>query len=102
MNYLCYLKYLLLLVPLIGFVYIRIAAGSMLTSWCMVQASTVRLTANGEVYDMYGHTAAHKTLPFGTKLRVCYDGCVNVRTIVVLSLGLASLIYLMGQQAPLD
>ena len=38
-----------------------------------------RTTANGETYDMYGHTAAHKTLPFGTKLRVCYDGCVNVR-----------------------
>ena len=38
-----------------------------------------RTTANGETYNMYGHTAAHKTLPFGTKLRVCYDGCVNVR-----------------------
>ena len=37
------------------------------------------LTANGEVYNMYGHTAAHKTLPFGTKLRVCYQGCVDVR-----------------------
>jgi rare lipoprotein A len=38
-----------------------------------------RTTANGETYDMYGHTAAHKTLPFGTKLRVCYQGCVDVR-----------------------
>jgi rare lipoprotein A len=38
-----------------------------------------RTTANGETYDMYGHTAAHKTLPFGTELRVCYQGCVNVR-----------------------
>ena len=36
------------------------------------------LTANGEVYNMYGFTAAHKTLPFGTKLRVCYEGCVDV------------------------
>lgn len=27
-------------------------------------------TANGEVYDMYGMTAAHKLLPFGTKVRV--------------------------------
>jgi len=26
-----------------------------------------------------GFTAAHKTLPFGTRLRVCYQGCVNVR-----------------------
>ena len=38
-----------------------------------------RLTANGERYDMHGITAAHKTLPFGTKLRVCYNGCVDVR-----------------------
>ena len=36
-------------------------------------------TANGEIYNMYGHTAAHKTLPFGTKLQVCYNGCVDVR-----------------------
>ena len=38
-----------------------------------------RTTANGEIYNMYGYTAAHKTLPFGTKLLVCYDGCVEVR-----------------------
>ena len=28
---------------------------------------------------MYGPTAAHKSLPFGTKLRVCYQGCTVVR-----------------------
>jgi len=28
---------------------------------------------------MYAHTAAHKTLPFGTELRVCYRSCVDVR-----------------------
>tara|TARA_B100001250_G_C19041706_1_gene461875 strand:- start:30 stop:479 length:450 start_codon:yes stop_codon:yes gene_type:complete len=28
------------------------------------------LTANGEVYDMYGVTAAHKTLPLGTVARI--------------------------------
>ncbi|MBN1859313.1 septal ring lytic transglycosylase RlpA family protein [Candidatus Bipolaricaulota bacterium] len=27
-------------------------------------------TANGEVYDMYGISAAHKTLPFGTVVEV--------------------------------
>ena len=27
-------------------------------------------TANGELYDLYGMTAAHKTLPFGTRVRV--------------------------------
>jgi rare lipoprotein A len=29
-----------------------------------------RKTANGEVYDMYGMTAAHRTLPFHTRVRV--------------------------------
>ena len=29
-----------------------------------------KLTANGEVYDMYGVTAAHKTLTLGTVVRV--------------------------------
>ena len=38
-----------------------------------------RTTANGEVYDMHGLTAAHKTLPFGTRLEVCYQGCTTVR-----------------------
>jgi len=28
------------------------------------------LTANGEIYDMNGISAAHKTLPFGTLVRV--------------------------------
>lgn len=32
-----------------------------------------RLTANGERYDMYGMTAAHKTLKFGTKVKVTND-----------------------------
>ena len=54
------------------------AGGSMLTSW-YGPGFHGRLTANGEVYDQMGHTAAHKTLPFGTKLQVCYQGCVNVR-----------------------
>jgi len=31
-------------------------------------------TANGERYNSEGLTAAHKTLPFGTKLRVTYRG----------------------------
>ena len=51
---------------------------TMLTSWYGPNFHG-RLTANGERYDMHGHTAAHKNLPFGTKLRVCYEGCVDVR-----------------------
>jgi rare lipoprotein A len=37
------------------------------------------LTANGERYNQNGLTAAHKTLPFGTRLRVCFDRCAVVR-----------------------
>ena len=54
------------------------ASTSMLASWYGPYFHG-RTTANGETYNMYGHTAASKTLPFGTKLRVCYRGCVDVR-----------------------
>jgi len=55
-----------------------IAAESMLTSWYGSYFHG-RTTANGESFNMYGSTAAHKTLPFGTKLLVCYRGCTTVR-----------------------
>ena len=32
------------------------------------------MTASGEVFDPYGFTAAHRTLPFGTQLTVRYHG----------------------------
>ena len=38
-------------------------------------------TANGEIYDMHGMTAAHKLLPFGTQLKV--TNLDNNRAIVV-------------------
>lgn len=37
-----------------------------------------RYTASGAVFNPGAYTAAHKTLPFGTHLRVCYRGCVTV------------------------
>lgn len=40
-----------------------------------------RPTANGEKYDMYGMTAAHKLLPFNTKVRV--TNLENGKSIVV-------------------
>ena len=55
-----------------------IASALMLTSW-YGPGFHGRLTANGERYNQHGLTAAHKTLPFGTRLRVCLDGCVVVR-----------------------
>ena len=50
----------------------------MLTSW-YGPGFHGRLTASGEVYNQYAMTAAHKTLPFGTRLEVCLNGCVVVR-----------------------
>ena len=40
-----------------------------------------KLTANGERYDMYGLTAAHRTLPFNTLLRV--ENLKNGESVVV-------------------
>jgi rare lipoprotein A len=38
-------------------------------------------TANGEIFDAYGLTAAHRSLPFGTRIRV--TNLNNNRSIVV-------------------
>jgi rare lipoprotein A len=37
------------------------------------------LTASGEHFDCSAMTAAHRSLPFGTRVNVCHDGCVTVR-----------------------
>ncbi len=36
-------------------------------------------TANGERLNCGAKTAAHRTLPFGTLVQVCHNGCVVVR-----------------------
>ena len=40
-----------------------------------------RTTANGETFDMHALTAAHRTLPFGTKLKV--TSLANNRSVLV-------------------
>jgi rare lipoprotein A len=40
-----------------------------------------QITANGEVYNAYGKTVAHRWLPFGTKLRVTNQQ--NGRSVIV-------------------
>jgi rare lipoprotein A len=37
------------------------------------------LTANGERVNCSGMTAAHRTLPLGSRVTVCHHGCVVVR-----------------------
>ena len=47
-------------------------------SWYGEESGSV--TASGEPFRPGGRTAAHRTLPFGTRLEVCYRGrCVVVR-----------------------
>src|SRR3974377_524411 len=36
-------------------------------------------TANGERVNCSAMTAAHRRLPFGTRVRVCHSGCITVR-----------------------
>jgi len=37
------------------------------------------ITANGEHVNCAAMTAAHRTLPFGSQVKVCHNGCVIVR-----------------------
>jgi rare lipoprotein A len=48
----------------------------MLASWYGDESGSV--TATGQTFDPSGYTAAHRTLPFGMELTVCYKGCVEV------------------------
>lgn len=43
------------------------------------QCSKSKRTANGERFNPGAMTAAHKSLPFGTRLKVCHSGCVQIR-----------------------
>lgn len=54
-----------------------LACEPMVASWYGTESGN--RTANGEPFDGTSLTAAHKTLPFGTKLRVTYRG----RSVVV-------------------
>jgi rare lipoprotein A len=57
-------------------------AGTMMASWydCKApgQCSKSKRTASGAQFNPNGLTAAHRTLPLGTRLRVCHRGCVVV------------------------
>jgi rare lipoprotein A len=44
-----------------------------------VQTDFVERTANGERVNCAAMTAAHRTLSFGTEVKVCHHGCVVVR-----------------------
>ena len=50
---------------------------SVITSW-YGPGFNGSLTASGSRYNQNGLTAAHKTLPFGTRLKVCFKRCAVV------------------------
>jgi rare lipoprotein A len=56
-----------------------VGAGNMLASYYGGGEYLNRHTANGERFDPRAMTAAHRTLPFGARLSVCFRGCVVVR-----------------------
>ena len=51
---------------------------SVITSW-YGPGFNGNLTASGERFNQNGLTAAHRTLPFGTKLKVCFKKCAVVK-----------------------
>lgn len=53
------------------------SAGNCVASWYGSESGNQ--TASGERFNPNGMTAAHRSLPFGTRLRVCHRGCVTVR-----------------------
>ena len=65
--------YLIVVVTLVGLIVLYQVAGPYyevgIASW-YGPGFHGNFTANGEVYDMYGISAAHKTLPFGTIVKV--------------------------------
>jgi rare lipoprotein A len=66
-----------------GYEFSAVARSTMVASFYSCsrpgECSRSKRTANGERFQPGGMTAAHRTLPMGTRLRVCYRGCVVVR-----------------------
>lgn len=56
-----------------------VSGGSMVASYYGGGERLNAHTANGERFRSGGFTAAHRSLPFGTLLSVCYRGCATVR-----------------------
>ena len=63
---------------LAGVLFFATPANATIASWydCATpgQCSKSRKTASGEKFNPNALTAAHKTLPFGTKVRITYKG----------------------------
>jgi len=55
-----------------------VSGGNMVASFYGHGERLSRHTASGAVFNPHAYTCAHRSYPFGTVLRVCHRGCVNV------------------------
>jgi rare lipoprotein A len=62
-----------------GFSYITVAHAEVASVYGGQDGLCGSRTANGERVNCAAMTAAHRTLPFGTLVKVCHNGCVVVR-----------------------
>ena len=68
-----------LLLPLGALLFSQVARAEMASVYGGSDGLCGSRTANGERLNCSAMTAAHRTLPFGTLVRVCHSGCVVVR-----------------------
>jgi len=54
------------------------ASTGVLSSFYGAGERLAKRTASGEIFRPLGLTAAHRTLPLGTRLRVCFTSCADV------------------------
>jgi rare lipoprotein A len=76
---LCRLQRFALASLISGFTYITMAHAEVASVYGGPDGLCGSRTANGERVNCSAMTAAHRTLPFGTLLKVCHHGCVVVR-----------------------
>jgi rare lipoprotein A len=68
-----------LLVPAVAYITINTAHAEVASVYGVADGLCGSRTANGERVNCSALTAAHRTLPFGSRVTVCHHGCVVVR-----------------------
>ncbi len=66
-------------IALMLFCFVSIAQAEMASVYGGQDGYCGSRTANGERVNCSAMTAAHRRLPFGTRVRVCHSRCVTVR-----------------------
>src|SRR5215469_1107842 len=75
----CCLEHILIGMALMVFWVVSTAHAEMASVYGGPDGYCGSRTANGERVDCSAMTAAHRRLPFGTRVRVCHSRCVTVR-----------------------